>query len=242
MGAGSIVIEAPSHDVECLLNALVDWISTYSPTVRPLRVAIAGDGALGKSTITKMLADRIGAPRLEADGYGLDRKARSKRGILHLEDRRSFDRRRFLRDMHRVCLGGDIRRRVYDHCTGKIVSRGKIGLGDAKVVLLDGSCLLEPSLSSTWDLAVLIDARSSLRRSMRIGADQSRGYAKSAALANWQHHKHFYAKRIASWRARAAVIVTLQAKWRYAWDLSALRCTCKNHRRHHYATQSEQVA
>jgi uridine kinase len=216
------------HSQKCLLAALTCWIREHQPkNGPPLRVAVAGDGALGKSKLTKLLAGQNEALRLEADGYGLDRATRSRRNILHLEDRRSFNHRRFLCDAYRLCREGQkIRARSYNHATGRVAIKGTQSLKGAAVVFLDGSCLLEPILRSAWDVAILLDASRKVRKAVRLQIDKRRGYEQAVATANWYHYQRFYAQRIARWRGCADVIINVQPGWRYTWETASLSCTC----------------
>jgi uridine kinase len=192
-----------------------------------MRVAIAGDSGLGKSTLSRMLAERLSALRLEADAYGMDRENRTRKGILHLEDRRSFRRNEFLEDVQRIIREETAMfARWYNHLGGQIETSLEGGAANAEIVFLDGSCLLEPAFQGVWDVAIFLDASGSLRRRLRRKADLSRGYSSEVSAANWPRYRRFYDRRIRPWIAKADLVISVHSEWRYTWPVGSLGCTC----------------
>ncbi|MCO1654102.1 uridine kinase [Pseudonocardia humida] len=157
-----------------LLDALT---ATIAATVlpHPLRVAIDGPDAAGKTTTADELATRL-APhrpvvRAGVDDFHRPRAERLRRGALsphgYLED--SFDLRAVVDDvLAPLGPGGDRRYRsaAFDHRTDA-PRPGPVAVAPPDAVLLfDGVFLLRPPLLGHWDLTVHlhIDEAEVLRR------------------------------------------------------------------------------
>jgi uridine kinase len=133
----------------------------------PLRVAIDGVDAAGKTT----LADELAAhPRLAArairvsiDGFHRPRAERSARGPLSPEGfyRDSFDHARLIQAVL-APLGADgnrrYRRRVFDFRRDAAIDEPPETAADDAILLLDGVFLLRPELRAHWDYRIFVEA------------------------------------------------------------------------------------
>lgn len=145
----------------------------------PVRVAIDGVDAAGKTTLADELAVVIGARggrviRASLDGFHNPRAVRHRRGphspeAYYLD---SFD----TGALRRVLLeplgpGGGLRYRtaVYDYRTESLVETAERRAPADAVLLFDGVFLLRPELDGCWDYAVFVDApfEITLRRAER---------------------------------------------------------------------------
>lgn len=132
----------------------------------PLRVAIDGPDAAGKTRLADELAellDQRGRPVIRAsiDGFHRPRVARVARGPLSPDGyyHDSFDHRE-LRDalLEPLGPGGDLhfRRAVFDYRTDTVVDAPtEIAPSDA-TLLFDGVFLARPELAGCWDLRVFV--------------------------------------------------------------------------------------
>jgi uridine kinase len=152
---------------DALLRELTDAIAAVTPD-HPLRVAVDGVGASGKTVLADELARRLEGRgrtviRASIDGFHRPREQRYSRGSEspegYLDD--SFDY-----GAVRSCLlvplgpGGnrEYRTAVFDfRSESEVTSKTRSAPPDA-VLLFDGVFLLREELSSFWDLSIFVDA------------------------------------------------------------------------------------
>ena len=148
-----------------LLGRLADAIESVA-TAHPLRVAIDGPPAGGKTTLADELAVVLHAHgreviRVSIEGFLLPRAQRYRRGE-HSPDGCYLDS--FDYDaLHRVLLdplgpGGDRRfqQKVYDKRTDTALSEPVTSAPADAVLLFDGVFLLRPELVNRWDLRIFV--------------------------------------------------------------------------------------
>ena len=142
----------------------------------PIRVAIDGIDAAGKTTLADALAPRVGARgrpviRASVDGFHHPRAARYRRGAdspdgFYLD---SYDHER-LRAVLLDPLGpaGDRRHRtaVFDWRIDAAVDLPEATADESAVLLFDGIFCQHPAIADCWDLVVFlaIDFEEALRR------------------------------------------------------------------------------
>jgi uridine kinase len=150
---------------------LVDRVLTAIQAVtvtHPLRVAIDGPPAAGKTTLADELGDALRAHgrfvvRASIESFLLPRAQRYRRGELSAEAcyHDSFD----LDALHRALLdplgpGGDrlFRREVYDRITDSAVSEPMTSAPVDAVLIFEGVFLMRPELVDDWDLSIFVSA------------------------------------------------------------------------------------
>src|SRR3984957_2934388 len=150
-----------------LLDRLAGAIESVT-TTRPLRVAVDGPPATGKTTLADELALLLRGRgreviRASTEGFHLPRAQRYRRGEFSPEanyyDSFDYDTlRRVLLDP----LGPDGDRRyqhaVYDVDTDTALSPPVTTAPADAVLLLDGVFLLRPELIGRWDLSIFVSA------------------------------------------------------------------------------------
>lgn len=167
-GVASMVREqagVPVERVAVLRQLAHDIVSLRCP--HPLRVAIDGIDAAGKTTLADDLASLVetqGRPVIRAslDGFHRPRTERYGQGadspIGYYQD--SFDyvalREALLLPLS---LGGTrvYRRAVFDHQTDAPLSSAHERAPDHAVLLFDGIFLLRPELNGWWDFSIFVD-------------------------------------------------------------------------------------
>jgi uridine kinase len=150
-----------------LLDRLAEAVESVTPP-HPLRVAVDGPPAAGKTTLADALALLLRSRgreviRTSTESFHLPRAQRYRRGEFSPEanyhDSFDYDAlRRVLLDP----LGPDGDRRyqqaVYDADTDTTVSRPATTAPADAVLLLDGVFLLRPELIGRWDLSIFVSA------------------------------------------------------------------------------------
>jgi uridine kinase len=150
-----------------LLDRLAGAIGSVTAS-HPLRVAVDGPPAAGKTTLADELALLLRSRgreviRASAEGFHLPRAQRYRRGEFSPEANYhdSFD----YGTLRRVLLdplgpGGDRRYQhaVYDLGTHTAVSPPATTARADAVLLLDGVFLLRPELAGRWDLSIFVSA------------------------------------------------------------------------------------
>ncbi|GAB3962653.1 uridylate kinase [Plantactinospora veratri] len=158
------------------VTRLVELIRPMRPA-HPLRVAVDGPDAAGKSSLAAELVGRLSPVRetitASLDGFHRPRTVRRRRGELSPEGyyRDSFDYpalRAALLDPLGPGGGRRYRSVVFDHRTDRAVDRPPEQAADDAVLVFDGVFLLRPELRDAWDLRVYLSVSpaESLRRAL----------------------------------------------------------------------------
>ena len=133
----------------------------------PLRVAVDGPDASGKTT----LADELGAVlrrrgravvRVSVDGFLRPRRERSASGAFspHGYYHGAFDVDLLVESVLRPLRAGGarmIRGHVYDYATDTRTVGDPVHVDEGAVVIVDGVFLQRPELTSDWDVVVYVD-------------------------------------------------------------------------------------
>jgi uridine kinase len=150
-----------------LLRRLAEAIESVT-TAHPLRVAVDGPPAAGKTTLADELADVLRAGgreviRASIEGFLLPRAQRYRRGEYSPEG--CYDDSFDYAALRRVLLdplgpGGDRRfkQAVYDRRTDTALSQPATTASADAVLLFDGVFLLRPELIDRWELRIFVSA------------------------------------------------------------------------------------
>ncbi len=162
------------------------WRHDPAEPRRPVMLAIAGDSAAGKTTLTRGIAEALGADRATAlcvdDYHRYDRAERRQVPftVLH-PDCNYID----VMEQHLqlLALGRPILKPVYDHSTGTLVRPVLVEPRD--FVIVEGLLPLHTKLArACFDITVYLDPPEEIRREWKIRRDcAERGYTPGAVLA-----------------------------------------------------------
>jgi uridine kinase len=154
----------------------------------PVRVAVDGVDAAGKTMLTDELADSLKALgriviRASVDGFHNPRAIRYKKG---LESPEGYYLDSFCYDtildelLHPLGPGGSFfyRTRVYDVQTEKPVHEQRQVASRDSVLLFDGIFLLRPELIDQWDYKIFVDVNFTTSVQRALNRDVSRGIGK----------------------------------------------------------------
>jgi phosphoribulokinase len=162
------------------------WRHDQGEARRPVMLAIAGDSAAGKTTLTRGIAETLGADRAIAlcvdDYHRYDRAERKgvPFTVLH-PDCNYVD----VMEQHLqlLALGRPILKPVYDHSTGSLVR--PVLVEPREFVIVEGLLPLHTKLArACFDITVYLDPPEEIRRKWKIRRDcAERGYTEDAVLA-----------------------------------------------------------
>jgi len=156
---------------------------------RPLRVAIDGVDAAGKTTLADELGKGLAAGggkiiRASIDGFHNPRAVRYRRGRMSPEGyyRDSFNNQAVIDNLLAPLGPGGTRRcktAVFDFRTDRAVAGDLTVATEDSILIMEGVFLLRPELNDFWDLKIFIDAdfSSTLPRAVKRDRDYLGGEA-----------------------------------------------------------------
>jgi phosphoribulokinase len=179
-------------------------------TRRPVMLAIAGDSAAGKTTLTRGLVEALGPERITAicsdDYHRYDRDERRSRSITPLHpDANYLD----VMEQHfqHLARGEPILKPVYDHTNGTL-ARPRLVV-PRPYVIVEGLLPLHTKLMrACFDVTVFIDPPEPLRRAWKVTRDTTqRGYTPDEVLTELERREHDSETFIRPQRAHADIVV-----------------------------------
>ncbi len=177
---------------------------------RPIILAIVGDSAAGKSTLTNGLVRILGEDRVTTvctdDYHKYDRKERAELGITPLHpDCNYLD----VLELHleRLHYGQPFLKPVYDHATGTLIRPEYIR--PREFVIVEGLLgFHSPVMRQFYDVKVFLDPPEDLRTAWKIKRDTSkRGYTAEQVLAEMKKREADTLKYIRPQREHADIVV-----------------------------------
>ncbi len=177
---------------------------------RPIILAVVGDSASGKTTLTEGIADILGRDRVTHvctdDYHKYNRRERSQLGITPLHpDCNYLD----VLENHLDCLrrGLPILKPVYDHSDGSLARPEYVK--PHRFVIVEGLLGFHGArLRECYDVKVYLDPPEELRRVWKIKRDTAkRGYAADQVLAELERREKDSARFIRPQRASADIVV-----------------------------------
>lgn len=181
-----------------------------SSDTRPVMLAIAGDSAAGKTTLTQGLAEALGADRCTSicvdDYHRYDREERKSKPFTPLHpDCNHVD----IMEQHLqlLALGRPILKPVYDHSTGTF-TRPQYVL-PREFVIVEGLHPLSTKLSrACFDVTVFLDPPEEIRREWKLQRDSSkRGYTPEQVCAELNRREPESEAYIRPQRRHADIVV-----------------------------------
>ena len=181
-----------------------------SAAPRPIMLAIAGDRAAGKTTLTKGLVEALGPERCVSlctdDYHRYDREERKELPFTALHPDCNYVE---IMEQHLQLLatGSPVLKPVYDHSTGKLARPELVEPAD--VVIVEGLLPLHSKLSrACFDVTVYLDPPEEIRRDWKIARDTGkRGYEPDQVLAELDRREPESEAHIRPQRAQADVVV-----------------------------------
>ncbi len=179
-------------------------------TQRPIMLAIAGDSAAGKTTLTQGLVQALGPDRATAvcvdDYHRYDRAERKDLPFTALHPDCNYVE---IMEQHLqlLAMGQPILKPVYDHDTGLLARPELVQPGD--FVIVEGLLPLFSKLArACFDVTVYLDPPEEIRRKWKISRDTgSRGYSAEAVDKEMASREPESAEFIRPQRQRADIVV-----------------------------------
>jgi phosphoribulokinase len=180
------------------------------PRRRPVMLAIAGDSAAGKTTLTRGLVEALGPERCVSmctdDYHRYDRAERKELPFTALHPDCNYLE---IMEQHLQLLatGAPILKPVYDHATGELVRPELVE--PAPVVIVEGLFPLHSKLArACFDVSVYLDPPEEIRRDWKIARDTGkRGYDTEQVLAELERREEESAAYVRPQRSSADVVV-----------------------------------
>ena len=177
---------------------------------RPIMLAIAGDSASGKTTITKGLVEALGPDRITAicvdDYHRYDREERKSLPFTPLHPDCNYVE---IMEQHLqlLTMGQPILKPVYGHSTGKF--ERPVLVEPREFVIIEGLLPLFTKLSrACFDATVYLDPPESIRYAWKVRRDtQKRGYTEEQVHADLEKREPESAEFIRPQRSRADIVV-----------------------------------
>jgi phosphoribulokinase len=181
-----------------------------APKDRPVMLAIAGDSASGKTTVTAGLVKALGPERCTAvcvdDYHRYDRQERGRLPFTALHpDCNHVD----IMEQHLQLLatGHPVLKPVYDHRTGTLTRPQYVE--PKQFVIVEGLLPLHTRLAAAcFDVTVFLNPPEAVRRDWKIKRDTGqRGYTRDQVLTELDRREPESQRFIRPQRARADIVV-----------------------------------
>ena len=177
---------------------------------RPVMLAIAGDSAAGKTTLTQGLVDTLGADRITSicvdDYHRFDRTERRDKPFTALHPDCNFVQ---IMEQHMQLLatGQPILKPVYDHASG-LLARPEL-ITPTQFVIVEGLLPLSTKLArACFDVTVYLDPSEEIRREWKCRRDiTKRGYTREQVEAELERREPESEAFIRPQRAVADIVV-----------------------------------
>ncbi|NBH04439.1 phosphoribulokinase [Amycolatopsis sp. SID8362] len=184
-------------------------VEDRGPT-RPVMIAIAGDSAAGKTTLTAGLVTALGPERVTAicvdDYHRYDRVERRAQPFTALHPACNYVE---IMEQHLQLLatGQPILKPVYDHGSGRLVRPELVE--PREFVLVEGLLPLHTKLSrACFDLSIYLEPPEEIRHGWKVARDtEKRGYRPEAVLRELEAREPESAAYIRPQSALADVVV-----------------------------------
>lgn len=173
-------------------------------------LALAGDSASGKSTLSRGIADIMGSDRvivISADDYHrFDRRTRSDMGLTPLVPEANRPAA-LARDLGTLASGSPVTKPTYDHSTGTFGPDETVD--PAEVVIVEGLLpLADRRTRDAIDVGVFLEPEEIVRQRWKLERDVfERGYAPSDVVAELRRREPDAAAYVRPQREFASVIV-----------------------------------
>lgn len=165
---------------------------------KPILLAISGDSAVGKTTISNSLEKFFGkkfVDKLELDSFHLYERNHPKwEKFTHLNPKMN-NLQEFKNSINEILNGKTTLVKNYNHLTGQFDSVSKKQIKNFLIV--EGlHSLYFDELNNTFDLKVFLEMEEELKYKSKLERDQQRGKSKDKIMKEFEQRKNDYIKYI----------------------------------------------
>jgi phosphoribulokinase len=189
--------------------------ATAAAGLRPVLLALAGDSASGKSTLSRGIEFILGVGRVGRvctdDYHRYDRATRAEMGVTPLAP--EANRMDLMAEHLRALASGEaVRKPTYDHHTGTFGTDETVSPGE--IVIIEGLLpLADRATRDAIDVAVFLEPEERLRRRWKLDRDVfERGYAPKDVVAELARRGDDVASYIRPQRDYADVVVRFRRR------------------------------
>ncbi len=187
------------------------WRDSGSGRVRPTMLAIAGDSAAGKTTLTRGLTRALGPERITAicvdDYHSYDREERRNLPFTPLDPKCNYVE---IMEQHLqlLALGQPILKPVYNHSHGTL--ERPVLVEPKEFVIVEGLLPLHTRLArACFDITVFLDPPEEIRHAWKVKRDcTQRGYEPEQVIADLERREPDSVAYIRPQRAFADIVVS----------------------------------
>jgi phosphoribulokinase len=184
-----------------------------SGATRPIMLAIAGDSATGKTTLTKGLVDALGAEKITSVGvddyHRYDRNERKEKPFTALHPECNYID---IMEQHLqlLSMGHPILKPVYDHDDG-MLKRPEL-VEPREFVIVEGLLPLYSKMSrACFDITVYLDPPEEIRIAWKLGRDtKKRGYTEDEVREELKRREPESQEFIQPQRSQADIVVRFE--------------------------------
>jgi len=181
-----------------------------STATRPIMLAIAGDSASGKTTITQGLVDALGKERISSicvdDYHKYDRQERKDKPFTPLHPECNYIE---VMEQHLqlLALGHPILKPVYNHSDGTLDR--PVLVEPREFVIIEGLLPLHSKLArACFDATVYLDPPEEIRYEWKIARDtKKRGYTEDEVKKDLEKREPESAEFIRPQRSKADIVI-----------------------------------
>ncbi|WP_146092142.1 uridine kinase family protein [Polaribacter filamentus] len=200
-------------------DKLCDEIISYPKIDNQTTVSICGAADLGKSYLSKKIAESLSKRNLKTnhltlDSYLMDRKTRNKKGLSGY-DIEAYNKKEALNNLIELKNGKSIEFKPYNHKDGE-KGFDSMKMNPADILIFDGLHSMHSSFLPYVDITIFIYTKDEYLKKIRRQADLiKRNYTTEFSEKISENEFNLYKTNIESYREKANYLLFLESKWKY---------------------------
>ena len=202
-----------------IVEKLSKEIASFSKSDKSVIVSICGAADLGKSYLSKSIADLLSQSNLRAghltmDSYLMDRKTRNKKGLsgYHIE---SYNLNLAINHLKELKNGHPVEIGTYDHKEGRRTIEST-RLNPPEILIFDGLHSMHSPFLPYIDISVFVYTKDDDLKTIRREADLiKRNYTTEFSEKISDSEFKLYKTNVEPYKVKANYLLFLESKWNY---------------------------